>query len=392
MHPFDTPMTHSIYLDYAATTPVDPRVAEKMMRFLTPDGVFGNPASSSHGFGRLARTAVDDARGQVAEHIGAHPVELIWTSGATESDNLAIKGVARQCHQVARHIVTCSSEHKAVLDSCGALEREGVEVSYLDPLPNGTLDLGALESVLRSDTLLVSIMQVNNETGVVQDLESIGRLTRERGILFHVDAAQSPGKVPIDVDHCHIDLMSLCAHKVYGPKGIGALYIRQDSKIGLEALIHGGGQERGLRAGTLATHQIAGMGEAFAIAQREGDAEAGRIRRLREKLWDGIQDLGVHLNGGSEAAVPGILNVSFEGISGEDLLLGLNGIALSSGSACNSANQQPSHALRAMGCSDDRADSAIRFSLGRFTTDQEIEETVAAVIKAAKGLRPWISR
>ena len=384
-------MTYPIYLDYAATTPVDPRVAEKMMQFLTVDGTFGNPASSGHVFGRTARDAVDEARGQVAALIGAQAGDLIWTSGATESDNLAIKGVARQGPQGARHIVTCASEHKAVLDTCRALELEGVEVSYLKPQPDGTLDLGVLESALRADTLLVSIMQVNNETGVVQDLESIGRLTRERGILFHVDAAQSPGKTPIDVDRCHIDLMSLCAHKTYGPKGIGALYIRRDSKIGLEALIHGGGQERGLRAGTLATHQIVGMGEAFAIAQREGGADDSRIRRLREKLWDGVQDLGAQLNGGSKAAVPGILNVSFEGISGEDLLLGLNGIALSSGSACNSANQQASHALRAMGCSDERADSAIRFSFGRFTTEQEIEQTVVAVSKAAKNLRSWLS-
>ncbi len=381
-------MKRTTYLDYAATTPVDPRVADRMLRFLTPEGDFGNAASGAHAFGRSARQAVEAARLQVAELIGARPTELVWTSGATESNNLAIKGAARHPGQTGRHVVTSSSEHKSVLDSCHALELEdGFEASYVSPEADGRLDLATLEAAIRADTFLVSVMQVNNETGVIQDLESIGGLTRERGILFHVDAAQSVGKLPVDVDRCRIDLMSLCAHKAYGPKGIGALYVRSEPKVRLSALMHGGGQEAGLRAGTLATHQIVGMGEAFALAGRERERDRDHIRLLRRRLWSGIEQLGPQLNGGSQFTVPGILNVSFDSISGEDLLLELNDLALSTGSACSSADRRPSHVLRAMGFSDERADGAVRFSLGRFTTGQEIDDTVAAVIRALTELR-----
>ncbi len=381
-------MPAPVYLDYAATTPVDPSVAEQMGRYLTMDGVFGNPGSSSHAFGRRALRAVDEARERVAALINAAPHEIIWTSGATESDNLAIKGVAQDRRRRGRHIITCKTEHKAVLDVCRELEREGFALSLLDPAPDGLLDPAALERALRPDTVLVSIMHVNNEIGVVQDLEAIGRLTRERGILLHVDAAQSAGKIPIDVQALGVDLMSLTAHKIYGPKGIGALYVRQHPDVTLNALIHGGGQERGLRAGTLATHQIVGMGEAFRIAAEHLADDDARIRTLRERLWQGLcAHQEVHLNGTLEQSVAGILNVSFPGVSGEDLLFALDDIAVSSGAACGTSDQQPSHVLLALGLDYEMADSAIRFSVGRFTTETEIDFTIEAVNNAVTGLR-----
>lgn len=377
-----------IYLDYASTTPVDPRVAEQMLRYLTPEGVFGNPASTTHAFGRAAREAVEQARAHVAALINAQPREIVWTSGATESINLALKGAVHSDRRRARHIVTCTTEHKAVLDVCQALEREGVGVTYLDPEPDGLIATAKLEAALRPDTVLVSIMHVNNEIGVAQDLQAIGGLTRQRGILFHVDAAQGAGKLPIDVDAFNVDLMSLNAHKVYGPKGIGALYVRHRPAVKLAALIQGGGQERGLRPGTLATHQIVGMGETFCIAKDEMDADDRRIRALREQLWRGLDALDdVYLNGTLAPSVAGILNVSFGAVAGEELLMALEDIALSSGSACNTTAQEPSHVLRALGRSDELADSAIRFSLGRFTTEQEIERAIEATKSAVARLR-----
>jgi len=375
-----------IYLDYAATTPVDPRVAQAMMRHLTQDGSFGNPASQSHSFGQTAQRAVEQARQQVATLIHADPKEIIWTSGATESTNLALKGAA-QTHK-GRHLVTCKTEHRATLDVCNQLERQGYRVSYLDPQPNGLLDLQQLADTLQADTVLVSIMHVNNEIGVSQDLAAIGQLTRSRGVLLHVDAAQSLGKLPIDVRAMNIDLMSLTAHKLYGPKGIGALYVQRLPRVRLTAQIHGGGQERGLRAGTLPTHQIVGMGETCHIAVQEMASENARIRQLRDRLWQGLQGLdAVFLNGDSEQRVAGILNVSFSGISSESLLMALKNLALSSGSACSSATLESSHVLRALGLSDTLAGSAIRFSIGRFTTDEEIDYAVAEVHQAVNRLR-----
>ena len=381
-------MPAPIYLDYAATTPVDPVVAEQMGRHLTMDGVFGNPGSANHEFGRRALRAVDKAREQVAALINADPHEIIWTSGATESDNLAITGTARGRRHRGQHIVTCKTEHKAVLDVCRELEREGFALTLLDPEPDGLLDSAALEQALRPDTVLVSIMHVNNEIGVVQDLPAIGRLTRERGILLHVDAAQGAGKIPIDVRALDVDLMSLTAHKIYGPKGIGALYVRRHPDVTLNALIHGGGQERGLRAGTLATHQIVGMGEAFRIAAEQLADDDARIRTLRERLWQGLcAHQEVHLNGTLERSVAGILNVSFPGVAGEDLLFALNDVAVSSGAACGTGDQEPSHVLLALGLDYEMADSAIRFSVGRFTTEQEIDFTIEAVQNALNRLR-----
>ncbi|MEE4379206.1 MAG: IscS subfamily cysteine desulfurase [Candidatus Competibacteraceae bacterium] len=375
-----------IYLDYAATTPVDPRVAQVMIRHLTQDGSFGNPASTGHAFGQTAQRAVEQARQQVATLIHADPKEIIWTSGATESTNLALKGVA-QAHK-GRHLVTCKTEHRATLDVCNQLERQGYRVSYLDPQPNGLLDLQQLADTLQDDTVLVSIMHVNNEIGVSQDLAAIGQLTRSRGVLLHVDAAQSVGKIPIDVRAMNIDLMSLTAHKLYGPKGIGALYVQRLPRVRLTAQIHGGGQERGLRAGTLPTHQIVGMGEACHIASLEMASENDRIRQLRDHLWRGLQELGaVLLNGDPDQRVAGILNVSFSGISSESLLMALKNLALSSSSACSSANSEPSHVLRALGLSDTLAGSAIRFSIGRFTTTEEIDFAVTEVHCAVNRLR-----
>jgi cysteine desulfurase len=377
-----------IYLDYAATTPVDPRVADKLCRYLTLDGVFGNPASRSHGFGRTAAQAVEEAREQVAALINADPSEIIWTSGATESNNLAIKGAAHYYRKKGRHLVTCKTEHKAVLDPCRHLEREGWQVTYLDPEPTGLLDLSRLAAALRDDTVLVSVMQVNNETGVIQDLAAIGQLTRHRGVLLHVDAAQSAGKVPIDLNALPVDLLSLSAHKLYGPKGSGALYVRRKPRVRLEALLHGGGQEGGLRAGTLATHQIVGMGEACRLARQEMAVDNERIHGLRERLWQGIQgNEAIYLNGDPERRVAGILNVSFDFVDGEALRMALRDIAVSSGSACTSADPEPSYVLRALGRSKPLARSAIRFGIGRFTTREEIDYTIEQLNQALARLR-----
>ena len=377
-----------IYLDYAATTPVDPRVAAAMARYLTPDGRFGNPASRSHSFGWEAEEAVSEARGHVAGLIGADPREIVWTSGGTESDNLAIKGAARFYRKKGRHIVTCKTEHKAVLDTCRQLEREDYEVTYLAPRSDGLLDLEEFAAALREDTVLASVMHVNNEIGVIQDIGALGALTRPRGILLHVDAAQSAGKVPIDVGAMQVDLLTLSAHKIYGPKGIGALYVCRKPRVRLEAQMHGGGHERGLRSGTLATHQIVGMGEAFRIAGAEMDEEAARIRALRDRLWDGLGRMEeVYLNGDLERRAPGNLNVSFNFVEGESLIMALKDIAVSSGSACTSASLEPSYVLRALGRNDELAHSSLRFSIGRFTTEEDIDRTVALIEGAVRRLR-----
>lgn len=377
-----------IYLDYSATTPVDPRVADKMREYLTPDGEFGNPASRSHSFGWHAEEAVDEARGQVAALIGADPREVIWTSGGTESDNLAIKGAAHFYQKKGKHIVTVKTEHKAVLDTCRQLEREGFEVTYLAPQADGLLDMQEFEAALRDDTVVVSVMHVNNEIGVIQDIGAIGRMTRERGIVLHVDAAQSAGKVPIDVQAMQVDLMTLSAHKIYGPKGIGALYLCRKPRVRLEAQIHGGGHERGLRSGTLPTHQIVGMGEAFRIAREEMAEEADRIRKLRDRLWQGLNRMEeVYLNGDLERRVPGNLNVSFNFVEGESLIMALKDIAVSSGSACTSASLEPSYVLRALGRNDELAHSSLRFTIGRFTTEQEIDYTITLIEQAVQRLR-----
>jgi len=375
-------------MDYAATTPMDPRVAEKLSQFLTPDGEFGNPASRSHVYGWHAEEAVEAARRQVAELVGANPKEIVWTSGATESDNLAIKGVAHFHQKKGRHIVTSKTEHKAVLDSCRQLEREGFEVTYLDPEPNGLIDLGKLEAALRDDTILVSIMHVNNELGVIQDIAAIGEITRDRKILFHVDAAQSAGKLPIDLSTLKVDLMSFSGHKIYGPKGIGALYVRRKPRVRLEAQMHGGGHERGMRSGTLATHQIAAMGEAFRIAGEEMAAENERLTALRDRLYNGLKDLEeVYVNGDLEHGVPNVLNISFNYVEGESLIMALKDLAVSSGSACTSASLEPSYVLRALGRSDELAHSSIRFSIGRFTTEEEVDYAIEHVRAAVDKLR-----
>ncbi|BFI65623.1 cysteine desulfurase IscS [Yersinia pseudotuberculosis] len=377
-----------IYLDYAATTPVDPRVAEKMMQYLTLDGIFGNPASRSHKFGWQAEEAVDIARNDVAALVGADPREIVFTSGATESDNLAIKGAANFYQKKGKHIITCKTEHKAVLDSCRQLEREGLEVTYLAPQPNGIIDLKQLEATMREDTILVSIMHVNNEIGVVQDIAEIGEMCRSRGIIFHVDATQSVGKLPVDLSKLKVDLMSFSAHKVYGPMGIGALFVRRKPRIRIEAQQHGGGHERGMRSGTLPVHQIVGMGEAYRIAKEEMESEAARLRSLRLRLWNGIKDIEeVYLNGSLENGAPGILNVSFNYVEGESLIMALKDLAVSSGSACTSASLEPSYVLRALGMNDELAHSSIRFSLGRFTTEEEIDYAIALVHKSIGRLR-----
>ena len=377
-----------IYMDYSATTPVDPRVAEIMCSYLTPDGKFGNPASRSHRFGWDADDAVEESRNQVAALINANPKEIVWTSGATESDNLAIKGAAQFYHRQGKHIVTCKTEHKAVLDTCRQLEREGFAVTYLDPEPSGLIDLAKLEAALRDDTILVSIMHVNNEIGVIQDIAAIGELTRSRKILLHVDAAQSAGKVPIDTETMKIDLLSLSAHKIYGPKGIGALYVRRKPRVRLEAQMHGGGHERGMRSGTLATHQIVGMGEAFRIAREEMASDNERILGLRNRLWSGLSDLEeVYLNGHLEQRTVGNLNVSFAYVEGESLIMALKDIAVSSGSACTSASLEPSYVLRALGREDELAHSSIRFTIGRFTTEEEIDFVVDLVRRQVLRLR-----
>ena len=377
-----------IYLDYSATTPVDERVAEKMNECLTIDGVFGNPASRSHAFGWAADERVENARKQVAELVNADPKEIVWTSGATESDNLAIKGAAHFYRKKGQHIITCKTEHKAVLDTCRQLEREGYEVTYLDPEENGLIDLAKLEAAIRDDTILVSIMHVNNEIGVIQDIEAIGELCRDRGVIYHVDAAQSAGKVPIDLQKLKVDLMSFSAHKIYGPKGVGALYVRRRPRVRIEAQMHGGGHERGMRSGTLATHQCVGMGEAFRIAGEEMASENERILTLRNRLWDGFKDMEeVYLNGDLEHRVAGNLNVSFNFVEGESLIMALKDLAVSSGSACTSASLEPSYVLRALGRDDELAHSSIRFTIGRYTTAEEIEYTITKVRDAITKLR-----
>jgi cysteine desulfurase len=373
-------MKTPIYFDYSATTPVDKRVATKMCDCLTIEGNFGNPASSSHEFGWKAEDAVDEARKNVAELINANPKEIVFTSGATESDNLAIKGIAHFYHKKGKHIVTCKTEHKAVLDSCRQLEREGYEVTYLAPEDNGLVDLDKLKAALRDDTILVSIMHVNNEIGVIQDIKAIGEITRERKIMFHVDAAQSAGKVPIDMDDLKVDLMSFSAHKIYGPKGIGALYVSRKPRVRLEAQMHGGGHERGMRSGTLATHQIVGMGEAFRLAKEEMAADNERIRMLRDRLLKGLDIIEeTYINGDMEQRIPHNLNISFNYVEGESLIMALKELAVSSGSACTSASLEPSYVLRALGRNDELAHSSIRFSLGRFTTEEEIDFAIEKI-------------
>lgn len=366
-----------VYLDYSATTPVDPRVAEKMIACLTLEGNFGNPASRSHRFGWQAEEAVDEARNHIAELIAADPREIVFTSGATESNNLAIKGAAHFYQKQGKHIITCKTEHKAVLDTCRHLESEGFEVTYLEPQPNGLLTLTQIESAMREDTVLVSIMHVNNEIGVIQDIAAIGELCRSRKIIFHVDAAQSVGKVEIDVNAMKIDLLSMSAHKIYGPKGIGALYVRRKPRIRLEAQMHGGGHERGMRSGTLATHQIVGMGEAFRLAKAEMAEENVRVSALRDRLLAGLKDIEeVYVNGSLERRVAGNLNISFNYVEGESLMMALKDLAVSSGSACTSASLEPSYVLRALGLNDELAHSSIRFSIGRFTTEEEIDYAI----------------
>jgi cysteine desulfurase len=367
---------------------VDPRVAEQMMHYLTLQGKFGNPASRSHKFGWEAEQAVEIAREQVAALIKADAKDIIWTSGATESNNLAIKGIAHFYHKKGKHIVTAKTEHKAVLDTCRALEKEGFEVTYLDPEPNGLIDLEKLAAALRPDTILVSLMHVNNEIGVITDIAAIGQLTRSKGIFFHVDAAQSAGKIPIDLTQMQVDLMSFSAHKIYGPKGAGALYVRRKPKVRLEPLIHGGGHERGLRSGTLATHQCVGMGMAFEIAQQEMDSETRRLKQLRDKLWDGLKDMEqIFINGDLTQRIPGNLNISFNFVEGESLLMGLRDLAVSSGSACTSATLEPSYVLRALGRSDELAHSSIRFTLGRFTTEADIDYAIPLIREKVGKLR-----
>lgn len=373
-------MKTPIYFDYSATTPVDKRVAAKMCDCLTDEGNFGNPASSSHEFGWKAEDAVEQARKDVADLINANPKEIVFTSGATESDNLAIKGIAHFYKKKGNHIITCKTEHKAVLDSCRQLEREGYEVTYLDPEDTGLIDLDKLKAALRDDTILVSIMHVNNEIGVIQDIKAIGEITRERKIIFHVDAAQSAGKVPIDMEDLKVDLMSFSAHKIYGPKGIGALYVSRKPRVRLEAQMHGGGHERGMRSGTLATHQIVGMGEAFRLAKEEMAADNERIRMLRDRLLKGLEHIEeTYINGDLEQRIPHNLNISFNFVEGESLIMALKELAVSSGSACTSASLEPSYVLRALGRNDELAHSSIRFSLGRYTTEEEIDYAIAKI-------------
>ena len=377
-----------IYMDYAATTPVDPRVADKMMQYLTLDGIFGNPASRSHKFGWQAEEAVDIARNQIAALIGADSREIVFTSGATEADNLAIKGAAHFNKAKGKHIITCKTEHKAVLDTCRQLEREGYEVTYLAPESDGILDLNKLAQAMRSDTTVVSIMHVNNETGVIQDIEKIGEMCRERGIVFHVDATQAVGKLPIDVSKLKVDLMSFSGHKIYGPKGIGGLYVRRKPRVRIEAQMHGGGHERGMRSGTLPVHQIVGMGEAYRIAKEEMATEMPRLLALKNRLWNGLKDIEeVYLNGSLEHSAPNILNVSFAYIEGESLMMALKDLAVSSGSACTSASLEPSYVLRALGLNDELAHSSIRFSLGRFSTEEEVDYVIKLIKDSIDKLR-----
>jgi cysteine desulfurase len=379
-------MKKPVYLDYAATTPVDPSVAEEMMKYLTPDGVFGNPASRSHAYGWHAESAVEAARRQVADLIHADPREIVWTSGATESDNLAIQGAVSGKSDA--HIITSVIEHKAVVDTVKWLEQQGVAVTWLTPDQHGRVSAGQVQDALQSNTVLVSLMMVNNELGCINDIAEIGRLLRARGILFHVDAAQAAGKMPVDVTAMPVDLMALSSHKVYGPKGIGALYVRRSPEVRIEAQIHGGGHERGMRSGTLPTHQIVGMGKAFAIAGEGLDTEVEKLESLREQFLTGLEALeGVTLNGGGNHRVPGIVNLSFGGVDSESLMLGLKDLAVSSGSACASATMEPSYVLRGIGLSDEVAHRALRFSFGRFTTAEEIEFTASQIIDVVTRLR-----
>jgi cysteine desulfurase len=379
-------MKTPIYLDYSATTPVDPRVAQKMIPYLTEH--FGNPASRSHSFGWDSEKAVEEAREQVAALVNCDPKEIVWTSGATESINLALKGAAYFYKDKGKHIVTVKTEHKATLDTVRELEREGFAATYLDVLPNGLLDLAALKAALRPDTIIVSVMAVNNEIGVIQDFAAIGDICRERGIIFHVDAAQATGKIPLDLGKLKADLMSFSAHKTYGPKGMGALYVRRKPRVRIEAQMHGGGHERGMRSGTLPTHQIVGMGEAFRIARLEMATENDRIRMLRDRLLSGLSAIEeIYVNGDMEHRVPHNLNVSFNFVEGESLIMAIKDIAVSSGSACTSASLEPSYVLRALGRSDELAHSSIRFTVGRFTTEAEIDYTVELLKRKVGKLR-----
>ncbi|MFX1762353.1 IscS subfamily cysteine desulfurase [Paraburkholderia sp. A1RI-2L] len=364
-----------IYMDYSATTPVDPRVVDKMIPYLREQ--FGNPASRSHAYGWDAERAVEEARENVAALVNADPREIIWTSGATESDNLAIKGAAHFYKNKGKHIITVKTEHKAVLDTCRELEREGYEVTYLNVKEDGLIDLDDFKAAIRPDTILVSVMHVNNEIGVIQDIETIGEICREKGIIFHVDAAQSTGKAPIDLQKLKVDLMSFSAHKTYGPKGIGALYVRRKPRVRIEAQMHGGGHERGMRSGTLATHQIVGMGEAFRIAREEMATENERVRMLRDRLLKGLSEIEeTYVNGDMEKRVPHNLNISFNFVEGESLIMAVKDVAVSSGSACTSASLEPSYVLRALGRNDELAHSSIRFTVGRFTTEQDVDYVI----------------
>jgi len=381
-------MSGIVYLDNAATTPVDPRVIEAMATCLGIDGDFANPSATGHALGRRARARVEQAREEVASLVGARPAQVIWTSGATEADNLALLGAARFYRSRGQHVVTARTEHPAVIDACRQLEREGFAVTYLVPGSDGIVEPAQVESALRPETILVSLMHVNNEIGVVQDIGAVGRLCRARGVLFHVDAAQSAGKLPLDVERDCIDLLALTAHKVHGPKGVGALCIRLEPRIGLVPLLHGGGQERGLRSGTLPTHQIVGMGVAYRIAALEMAADSARIARLRDRLWQGLAGLpGVALNGHVAQRAPGILSITIDGVEGESLLFELPGFAVASGSACATASAEPSYVLRALGRSDRLAQSSLRLSLGRYTSGEEIELAIAAIQGAIRRLR-----
>jgi cysteine desulfurase len=381
-------MEKPIYFDYLATTPADPRVVEKMVHCLSMEGNFGNPASRSHFYGWKAEEAVETARRQVADLLHADPREIVWTSGATESDNLAIKGVAHFYQKKGKHIVTSKIEHKAVLDTCRQLEREGYEVTYLDPNDQGLITPETVAGALRDDTVLVSIMHANNEIGTVNDIAGIGEVTRNAGVLFHVDAAQSAGKIEINMEEMKVDLMSLSGHKMYGPKGIGVLYVRRKPRVRLEAQMHGGGHERGMRSGTLATHQIVGMGEAARICTEEMDQEAERLKGLRQRFWDGIKDIEeVHVNGDMDQRLPGAMNVSIAFVEGESLIMSLKDLAISSGSACTSASLEPSYVLRALGLNDELAHSSLRFSFGRFTTNEDVDLAVAELRNAVGKLR-----
>ena len=386
----NAPVTVStpIYLDYLSTTPVDPRVVAAMTACMSTEGVYGNAASRSHVFGWKAEEAVENARSQVAELINADPREIVWTSGATESDNLAIKGVAHFYHKKGKHIITSKIEHKAVLDTCRQLEREGYEVTYLDPDEQGLTTPEMVQAALREDTILASVMHANNEIGVVNDIAGIGEICRAAGVLFHVDGAQSVGKIPVDLEQMKVDLLSMSAHKMYGPKGVGALYVRRKPRVRLEAQMHGGGHERGMRSGTLATHQLVGFGEAARIAHEEMATESAQSEALRERFWDAISDIPeVYINGDREQRLPGALNVSFAFVEGESLIMSLRDLAISSGSACTSASLEPSYVLRALGLNDEMAHSSLRFSFGRFTTEAEVDHAVKCVRHAVEKLR-----